>query len=609
MKMVLFLFLICTYTVFAESADQTDWSGGSVEPGPVSSWSDEFSSSEAVEFTETPGSILLLWGKLTNSSTAIQNSSLYAVGAYPGDVDMDGDIDVLAASSVDNLVLWWENVDGSATSWQSHLITNDLSGAWGVVCADIDNDNDQDLFVSAMGAGVVLWFENTDGIGTSWIEHQIDGSFDGAKAIIAIDMDEDGSIDVAAAAKTDNQVVWYRNEGSGTSWTKNIIVDDYSGANSVYACDFDTDGDWDILSVAKSAKAVRWYENSNGAGTEWTEHSIGEDFTNARTAEACDIDGDGDADVIAAGGISKASGEICWWENTDGAATLWTQHSIDDDFQGPYTVLHCDMDQDGDPDVVAGSLTENAICWWENNGTGSSWVEQKLCDYFAPRTVSSADLNGDGNQEIFAGSLYSLEITWWNTFGHLPEGSLVSSILDTGEDSEWNTLEWTSDTPSGTSVGISMRSSWDETDLGEWSDTVYSSPADLSSMINDTDRFVQYSVVMQSESPEVTPVLEHIQISWNPLSIGGDDIHNFELTVAQGNPSGHNLTIRCILPETQTAQLTLYDLSGRAIYATGNVTMDKGQNDFNVQEIPDGLYFARLNLENNSISTRVTVLH
>ena len=595
--------------VFAESADQTDWAGGSVEPGPVLEWTDSFSSSDAIEFTETPGSVFLSLGNLTDAAVEIDNSNLYSIGAYPGDVDMDGDIDILAASAIDNQVLWWENLDGQGTSWQAHPIASDLAGAWGAVCADIDNDGDQDVFGSAKEDDVVLWWENTDGTATSWTEHMIDSSFDGAKAITAVDMDEDGNIDIAASAKTDNMVVWYRNNGSGSSWTKNVIVSDYLGANSVYAFDFDEDGDWDILSAAKSDKAVRWFENTNGIGTSWTEHSVGEDFNSARTAEACDIDGDGDVDVLGTGGISKSSGVVCWWENTDGSGTSWTQHVINGEFPGPYTVLHCDMDQDGDQDAVSGSLTENAIYWWENKEAGAVWEEHVLCNYFAPRTVSAADIDGDGTIEIFAGSLYSFNITWWKTYGHQPQGSLVSSILDTGEDAEWVDLEWAGDIPSGTSLGISMRSSWDSEELGEWSDTVFTSPYDLSSLINDNDRFVQYSIVMQTESPETTPSLENLEISWNPLSIGSAGESETLLRVEGGNPLGNSPLVICTLPETGTATLTIYDLSGRAVFTTGERVLPGGTSEFRISRLSDGVYFAGLQSEEGRIATRFTIIN
>ncbi|MCK5842202.1 MAG: T9SS type A sorting domain-containing protein [Candidatus Sabulitectum sp.] len=601
--------LFCLVTAASsDTAHQTDWSGGPGEPGPVTEWMDSFSSSDEVVFAENPGFLSLFEGILTDAGTEIEASAMYSICAYAEDVDMDGDADIIAASFIDNKILWWENLN-EGISWQSHAVASNLAGAFGAVCADVDNDGDNDILGTAMGAKKVIWWENLDGTGTSWDEHIIDDSLDGAKGIATVDMDEDGMIDVVASAKSDDMVVWYRNNGSGGSWTKHIVVSDFDCAMSVDPIDFDNDGDLDILSAAKLEGAVRWFENTDGSGTTWIEHSVDEDLYYARGAHAGDIDGDGDVDVLCAGGISKSSGMVRWWENTDGTATNWTQHVIDPEFHGPFSVLQFDVDQDGDLDAVSGSLAENVICWWENKNSGTSWEKHTLCNYYAPGIISAADLTGDGVVELFAGSLYSFNITWWKTYGYQPEGSLISSILDTGEDSQWNTLEWTADVPGTTSLGVSMRSSWDENDLGEWSDTVYTSPADLSAMINDNDRFVQYCIVMESESNDTTPSMEQIQISWNPMSINGDDIQLNDLLISAGNPSGADLAVCCLLTEAQPAKLSLFDLSGRAIYTTGDIPMNKGQNEFVVQDLSDGLYFARLDLEHESINARVTVLH
>ena len=114
---------------------------------------------------------------------------------------------------------------------------------------------------------------------------------------------------------------------------------------------------------------------------------------------------------------------------------------------------------------------------------------------------------------------------------------------------------------------------------------------------------------MQSEFNDTTPSLEQIQISWNPLSINGDDTQLNELLITTGNPAGATLAVNCMLTEVQTAQFILFDLSGRAVYTTGDIPMNKGRNEFVVQDLSDGLYFARLNLEDRSINARVTVLH
>lgn len=606
MRATVFFLLAVALLAAAETEVQTDWSGGPGEPGPVLLWGDEFSSSATVDYQSQQDQISIAWGKLTDFSRTITGSQLYAIGAYPGDVDLDGDIDILAASSVDNQVLWWENLDGVASTWASHQIDSDLGGAWGAVCADIDQDGDNDVFGSAMGDGVVIWWENTDGSGLSWDIHFIDDNLAGAKAICALDLNGDGLTDVAAAAKTDNMVAWYENPGTGSDWVKTVIVSDYSGANSVFPADFDGDGDMDMLSAAKGDKAVRWYENTDGLGGAWAEHSVVEDLDYARTAEAADFDGDGDIDVVGTGGISKASGRVCWWENTDGSGTAWAEHSINEDFQGPYTVLQYDMDGDGDLDILSGSLTFNAVYWWENPGSTGEWDEHLLCNYFAPRTVSVADLDGDGDPEVFAGSLYSFDISIWEVMG-FGTGGLVSSILDTQGDSDWTTLAWNSQLPSGTSVGICLRSSWNENDMGEWSDTVFVSPVDPSTLVTDSNRFIQYAVVLITDDPQTSPVLEDISLSYNPLGIAESCITPL-LERASSNPAQRSLSISVTLPCGTSGNFSLLDITGRTVFEK-SVTSGNGQPELMlITDLIPGIYFGRLAHSNGVNVSRYAIV-
>jgi len=603
---LLLIFLIST--VHAASSVQTDWSGGPGAPGPVVSWGSAFSSSQQMEFQKSQGSISLSWGTLTNASTEIEGSVLYFISVFPGDVDSDGDTDILVTSPLDNRVLWWENQNGAA-SWQAHQIASNVAGAFGADCADIDGDGDNDIVTAAMGDDTVIWWENANGTGSNWIEHTVDPALNGAKGIAVIDINNDGHMDIVASAKSADQIVWYCNNGSGTAWTKHIVADNFDCAMSVFPVDIDKDGDWDILSAAKLDGAVRWFENTDGSGNSWVEHSIAEGFYYARHAYASDFDGDGDMDILGAGGISKSSGVVCWWENTDGSCLNWSQHTIDSYFPGPFSILQFDVDQDGDMDAVSGSLTNSVICWWENQDSATNWEPHTLCNFSAPGIISAADLTGDGSIELFAGSLYSFNIHIWKSFGFRQTGSLISSVLDTGEDSQWNELQWSATVPAGTSLGVSMRSSWDVNDLGEWSDTVYTSPADLSSLINDNDRFVQYAVVMNSEACDTTPSLEQIEISWNPMSTGENPTLENELCCTGSNPSGSSIPVNCRLADAQTARLILYDLSGRAVFNTGMLPMNAGNNTFTVSNLSGGIYFARLNLAEGSISARFTVLN
>ena len=124
-------------------------------------------------------------------------------------MDGDGDLDVLGASFRDNEIAWWENTDGSGTSWVKRTIDSTFTRAASVHATDIDGDGDIDVLGAAFAADEVSWWENTDGAGTAWTKHLIDGSFNGARSVYSADVNGDNQLDVLGAARSDSDIVWW----------------------------------------------------------------------------------------------------------------------------------------------------------------------------------------------------------------------------------------------------------------------------------------------------------------------------------------------------------------------------------------------------------------
>ena len=231
------------------------------------------------------------------------------------------------------------------------------------------------------------------------------------RSIFSADLDGDGDPDVLSASSGDDKIAWYENLGGGAFSAQRIITTDAdSSAHSAYAADLDGDGDADVLSaggtIADRINRVAWYENLGG-GAFSGQRVIAAYVDEPRSVRAADMDGDGDADVLSA-----SLGKITWYENLGGGE--FPPERIDElervieagvvittDVDGARSVHAADLDGDGDPDVLSASSGDDKIAWYENLGGGEFSAQRVITtDADGAETVHAADLDGDGDADV-----------------------------------------------------------------------------------------------------------------------------------------------------------------------------------------------------------------
>ncbi|MCH7908196.1 MAG: VCBS repeat-containing protein [Candidatus Hydrogenedentes bacterium] len=363
-------------------------------------------------FSSAP--LYTVWGFGTGWAEHLADGAFNgAYSVHGADMDGDGDIDILGAAEIADDITWWENDDGFGGSWTEHTIDPSFNTARSVLAVDIDGDGDMDVLGAAYTDDDITWWENTNGLGTAWTEHTIDGAFDGAWAASAADIDGDGDMDVLGAAFNADDITWWENtDGVGTAWTEHTIDANFNGALAVNSADVDGDGDLDVLGTGYWADQIAWWENDDGAGTAWTKHTIQGGFGGARSVYAADVDGDGDVDVL---GAAFDADEVSWWENTDGTGTAWTKHVVKTGFNAVRSVYIVDLDSDGDQDFLAASSAGDLITWWENlDGTGVSLSEQTIDGSVnGASSIYVADINGDGKLDVLSAANVADDVSWW----------------------------------------------------------------------------------------------------------------------------------------------------------------------------------------------------
>ena len=324
-----------------------------------------------------------------------------------GDVDGDGDSDVVSASFLGDTIAWYENTNGAGGAWTPHTITTGADGARATVAADVDGDGDVDVVSASLVDDKVAWYENTDGSGTAWAPRTISVVANGATAVVAEDVDRDGDTDVVSGSLFDGTVAWYENTtGAGTAWTTHVITTQAVDPVSVAVGDVDGDGDPDALSASGFGNRVLWYENVNGAGTVWTPRTISTAVFNMSSVAAADMDADGDLDALASGEVPG----VVWYENTAGNGTAWTAHGIQS--LPAEVVVAADIDHDGDQDALSSSGA--AVRWHENTaGNGTAWTNRTISTAgTGTGAVAAADVDGDGDIDALSAFSGNDRIAW-----------------------------------------------------------------------------------------------------------------------------------------------------------------------------------------------------
>jgi hypothetical protein len=234
-----------------------------------------------------------------------------------------------------------------------------------------------------------------------------------------VDLDKDGLKDVVACDAKLNRICWIRQTALG-EFNETKIGDEVRAPAHVSPCDIDLDGDIDLL-IAKMGMifpnndrigAVVVLEN-DGAGR-FTNRNLIEKVARVTDIRCGDIDNDGDID-LAVGQFGYDDGEIRWMENKGN----WTfdSHKLLK-LSGTIHTPVVDMDGDGDLDIVALVSQEwEEIYVFENDGTGkfkNRRVYGSTNEDFGSSGISIIDLDLDGDADI----LY----TNGDAFDYIPPG-------------------------------------------------------------------------------------------------------------------------------------------------------------------------------------------
>ncbi|MFG0275025.1 MAG: FG-GAP-like repeat-containing protein [Phycisphaerales bacterium] len=249
------------------------------------------------------GDSQIVWYEQTGAGftkRVIDTAATNAIGVDIADVNGDSIPDVAAASWGDFTIAWHRSSGGAVPSFVKNTITTTVINPGAVKAGDLDGDGDTDLVGAVYGDGRVLWFRNDSPFGgaPTWTVVPLSLDEAGAGMVHIVDIDADSDLDVVATAEQDDSIVLFRNDGLlAPTFARELIWDRADDVRDIHTGDIDGDGDLDIVAASFLDDTIAWY---GVTGAPVTNLTTGAQFSTIAAALAAANQGD---EILAAAGL------------------------------------------------------------------------------------------------------------------------------------------------------------------------------------------------------------------------------------------------------------------------------------------------------------------
>jgi hypothetical protein len=183
-------------------------------------------------------------------------------------------------------------------------------------------------------------------------------------------------------------------------------------------------------------------------------------------------------------------------------------------------------------------FSKNGADWYNSSGYLNEW--DLLEDGSNPITLSLPGWSGPN-------FYYKIDITSY-TFtntprieprvdycrviftGYFSEGVFESENYDSNTFPYWKTLNWTATTPPGTDVKFQLKTADSQGFVGPdgSSDSYYTTSGQSIWEGHKRDRYIRYKAILSTSNLSITPILEEVIITYEPIDTDGDGITDFE---------------------------------------------------------------------------------
>ncbi|WP_324673659.1 FG-GAP-like repeat-containing protein [Hymenobacter sp. GOD-10R] len=341
---------------------------------------------------------------VTPSAATFSGGAEISVGRGPrraklGDVDGDGDLDLLTATSLGSTGAVSIRLNDGKASFSSGADVALSEGPQDLALGDLDGDGDLD-FVTIGGTTARVSLNNGTGRFTTGPATALGSGL--ALSVALGDVDADGDLDLVTVRSL-NGVSVRLNDGNGTFSSAQNLQTGFNPQEVVLG-DIDSDGDLDLLTAnnlygSASTVGVRVNDGDGNFSGTW-EYPVG---MGAMSLTLGDVNGDGDLDLLTANGSSNTVSVRL----NDSKGVFKNAPDIAVGIR-PTNVTVGDLDGDGDLDLLTtnnnftnGATQAGTVSVRLNNGSGTFSGNQEVdTKVVGPSYAALGDLDGDGDLDF-----------------------------------------------------------------------------------------------------------------------------------------------------------------------------------------------------------------
>ncbi|MEM7107115.1 MAG: FG-GAP-like repeat-containing protein [Bacteroidota bacterium] len=399
--------------------------------------------------------------------------------ASPAFADLDGDGDEDLAIGDDSGIIRYFRNEGNATTPSFPQVISGTDNPFdGInvgsyakpVFGDLDTDGDFDLLIGNFPDEQLRYFENIgdqnnpvfverSGASNPFVGADINPTeIDRDATISFADLNNDGAIDAVLGNKYGGNLKYYRNDGNGNFEDVPVAEDPFQGIlitpdnerTDPDFVDINGDGVQDLFVGLKQSlpglpdpSILEFFSNSDVSNPNFTSQTspISSAASNQKYSPAfSDIDFDGDFD-LALGSLND--GTVRYFENTGTSTSpVFTERMGSDNPFASITnpapgvnsyanPVFVDIDHDGADDLFlgiggdSGSVPDNGeVKFYVNNGNAFTEViadnPLSFVDVGRDANLDFADVDGDGDLDAFVGDSYDGKINYFENQNEAP---------------------------------------------------------------------------------------------------------------------------------------------------------------------------------------------